>query len=114
MRSVRRNDRGISEIVGALMLVLIVVVAATALAIFVSQYQKQLQTQESLTHDRQLEDLSVLHVASRATTGSNPDWVWLNFTVASLYINPSVVSYITINDQPLKQFNVSIFNVTTG
>jgi flagellin-like protein len=114
MRTLRRNDRAISEIVGALMLVLIVVVAATALAIFVAQYQKQLQSQESLTHDRQLEDLSVLHVASRATNGSNPDWLWLNFTVASLYINPSIVSYISINDQPLKEFNVSMFNATMG
>jgi flagellin-like protein len=113
MRSLRRNYRAISEIVGALMLVLIVVVAATALAIFVAQYQKQLQSQETLTHDRDLEDLGILHVAAYLQRGSN-QWASLNFTVASLYINPSIVSYITINEQPLKQYDAAVLNLSTG
>jgi flagellin-like protein len=114
MRSLRRNDRAISEIVGALMLVLIVVVAATSLAIFVAQYQKQLQSQEALTHARNLEDLSVLHVAATLSPNTTNAWGTLNFTVASLYINPSTVDYITINDQPLKQYDASMLNLTTG
>jgi len=50
------------------MLVLIVVTAATVLAAFVASYQKQLQTQEAQTHNRNLESLRVLSVDPTPTT----------------------------------------------
>jgi flagellin-like protein len=112
-RTLRRNGRAISEIVGALMLVLIVVVAATALAIFVAQYQKQLQSQEALTHARSLENLAVLHVAAYRMPSTSL-WGSLNFTVASLNINPSIIEYVTINNQPLKQYDAVTLNQSTG
>lgn len=113
MRSLRRSGRGISEIVGALMLVLIVVVAATSLAVFVAQYQKQLQAQQALTHNRQLENLGILHVTPFVPAGASA-WVSLNITVSSLDVNPSVVDEITINDQPVKQYTVWELNLGTG
>jgi len=114
MRTLRRGSRGISEIVGALMLVLIVVVAATSLAIFVAQYQKQLQSQEALTHARNLEDLTVLHVAPYLPVGDTTSWASLNFTIASLFINPAQVDEITVNDQPVKKYTAWVLNLTTG
>jgi flagellin-like protein len=113
MRTLRRSRRGISEIVGALMLVLIVVVAATSLAVYVAQYQKQLQSEQALTHDRALEKLAVLHVTPYLPLNSTT-WYSLNFTVASLYINPSIVDEITLNDQAVKQYTVWALNLTSG
>jgi hypothetical protein len=96
------------------MLVLIVVAAATSLSIFVAQYQKQLQAEQKLTHDRQLETLQVIsaHPTLNLTTGTT--WLQLNFTLASLYVNPSIVTQIRINDNPLKQYSAFRFNLTTG
>jgi flagellin-like protein len=113
MRPVRRNVRAISEIVGALMLVLIVVVAATTLAVFVAQYQKQLQSEQALQHDRELENLVILHASPTLAPG-NTTWASLNFTVASLYVNPSTLDEITINDQAVKQYTAYELNLTSG
>ncbi len=101
MTTLRRNARALSEIVGSLMLVLIVVVAATALAVFVQSYQKNLQAEQALAQAKSLESLKVLRVdpAENATGGT---WAMLNFTVASLYVNPSTVTEVTINTHPVR------------
>lgn len=104
MRSLRRSDRGLSEIVGTLMLVVIVVTAATLLAAFVASYQKQLQTEESFSHDQSLESIHILAL----TTKLNPEgtnFTEFGFTLASEYINPSVILGISINNNPLKNFS---------
>ena len=113
MRLIRRSGRAISEIVGALMLVLIVVVAATSLAIFVASYQKQLQAEQAVTQQRSLEHLTVLHaLPTLASAGTN--WSALNFSLASLYINPSTVTEITLNDQPLRQYSAWTLDLASG
>jgi flagellin-like protein len=51
----RLGSRGLSEIVGTLMLVLIVVSAATVFAYYVASYEQQLIAEQSLNHQRSLE-----------------------------------------------------------
>ncbi|HYA70642.1 MAG TPA: type IV pilin [Thermoplasmata archaeon] len=102
MRRFRRSERGLSEIVGTLMLVVIVVTAATLLAAFVASYQKQLQTEQTFTHDQNLESL---HVLGLNTSVANGSYTAFGFTLASEYVNPSIVLDISINNQPLRFFN---------
>ena len=109
MRRLRRSERGLSEIVGTLMLVIIVVAAATLLAAFVASYQKQLQTEESFTHDQNLESIHVLSLSTEISSGAFTSFA---FTLASEYVNPSVVEGISLNSVPLLQFSWK--NVTTG
>ena len=47
MVSLRNDNRGVSVVVGALMLIIIVVTAASALALFVSEMQKDEMERES-------------------------------------------------------------------
>lgn len=96
------------------MLVLIVVAAATSLSLFVASYQKQLQKQQQLTHDRQLETLQIISAHPVLNVTTNNSWLQLNFTLASLYINPSYVTQIRINDNPLRQYSAFRLNLTTG
>jgi flagellin-like protein len=103
MRRFRRSERGLSEIVGTLMLVVIVVTAATLLAAFVATYQQQLQTEQAFTHDQSLESLKVLGLTT-ALDASRTAFENINFTLASEYINPSTVLGISINNVPLKSF----------
>jgi flagellin-like protein len=108
-----RHDRGLAEIVGTLMLVLIVVSAAVAFSFFVASYQSQLQAQETLQHNQALESLHILSVAPSKPNATGV-YDYLNFTLVSDYINPSYVTEIQINDQPLKQYEITDLNFTTG
>lgn len=113
MRRLRSDRLGISEIVGTLMLVLIVVTAATSLALFVASYQKQLQAERQVTQQRGLESLTIIRASPTLAPGG-ANWSVLNFTLASLYINPSTVTEIMINNNPLKQFTAWRLDLTTG
>ena len=112
MRSLR-GGRGVSEIVGTLMLVLIVVVAATVLSAVIASYQKQLLAERQLAQNRGLESLVIVHAAPSLANGGG-SWLRLNFTLASLYINPSTVTNIRLNDNPLKQYTTWRLNLSTG
>lgn len=109
----RVSRRGVSEVVGSLMLVLIVVGAATALSVFVASYQKQLQAQQALSQQRGLETLKVLRVTPTLNANGTA-WSLLNFTVASLYINPATVTELSINNNPVKQYTAWKLNLSTG
>src|SRR5690348_9978222 len=113
MRRISRSRRGLSEIVGALMLVLIVVVAATALSAFVASYQKQLQAEQAIHQDRTLESLTILHAAP-PLNATETKLAQLQFTVASLSVNPSTITRIEINHQPLQQYNTSRLDLASG
>lgn len=113
MRRFAANGRGLSEIVGTLMLVLIVVAAATTLSVFVAEYQKTAQQEQALNQQRQLESIKILQVAPTLSVGGT-NYTELNFTVASLYINPSTITEISINNDPLRQYNAYRLNLTTG
>jgi hypothetical protein len=89
------------------MLVLIVVVAATAFAAFVQSYQKQAQSEQTFSNEQHLESLHVLSVTPIANvTSHNATWLTLNFTVASEYINPTTITYLTVNSNAVAQYTV--------
>jgi flagellin-like protein len=109
-------SRGIAEIVGTLMLVLIVVAASIAFAAFVASYQKQLQTQENATNQRNLESLRVLSLAEVHPEASPNQTNLENFTfvLASEYVNPSTIISISINGNPLRSFAAMELSPTPG
>ncbi len=116
-RRLRRRSRGLAEIVGTLMLVVIVVAAATAFAFFVAAYQKELQAQETITHDRALEAIKVIGVTETPCSGHpgcpSSDacldcFGWANFTVASLDINQIDVDNLFLDHLPVVNFSASI------
>ena len=84
------------------MLVVIVVAAATLLAAFVASYQKQLQTEQSFSHDQSLESIHVLALSTSVAKGA---FASFGFNLASKYVNPSLVIGVSINNEPLKAFN---------
>ncbi len=99
------------------MLVLIVVVAATALAVFVQGYQKTVQAERALAQEKALESLKVLRVAPTLNSSSPPgatSWAWLNFTVASLYVNPSTLTELTLNGNAVKNYSAVRLDLVTG
>lgn len=120
LRAPPRGRRGLSEIVGALMLVLIVVSAATVFAVFVASYQKQLQAEEAIQQDRNLEDIRVLSVASTlnwtaVNVFADPTTLLnLNFSIASLGINPSTITGVSVDNQAVANYTVLQLNLTTN
>jgi flagellin-like protein len=110
----RANSRGLAEIVGTLMLVLIVVSAAVAFSFFVASYEAQVQAEETLNHEQALENIHILSVAPNLIP-TGPGWYpSMNFTIASEYIYNSSITYITINNQPVKTYNVTAFDTSNG
>jgi hypothetical protein len=98
------------------MLVLIVVAAAIALAAFVASYQKQLQSQQAEAQQRNLESLKVLSVA-HVTPEPTPNQLTLaNFTfvLASEFVNPSTVTSVSVNGDPLRFFLVQNISPAVG
>lgn len=109
-----RNARGLSEIVGTLMLVVIVVGAAVAFSAFVASYQKQVQAEEQLAHNRALEDFKILGMNLTLNSLSPTSVALLNFSVANLDIQNSTITTISINGNPVKNFTAFLLDPLTG
>jgi flagellin-like protein len=105
MRRVRGNSRGLSEIVGTLILILIVVAAATALSAFITGYEKTLLAQEASTHEKTLESYKIFSISfpdNKSATAAGPSSAgYLVFDLASTTVEPSSISSITIDNQPV-------------
>ena len=117
MRLRRAGRRGLSEIVGALMLVLIVVVAATAFSAFVLSYQKRQQAQQAITQARSLESLKILSVSSQlnSTAGGAPNGLeGVNISVASVSVEWSNVTEVTVDGNPVQNYTVVSYNPQAG
>jgi len=98
------------------MLVLIVVAASIALAAFIASYQKQLQTQEAASQQRNLESLKVLNIA-QVDPESAPDESEIgnfSFVLASEYVNPSTIVSFAVNGNPLRFFSAIPIAPATG
>jgi flagellin-like protein len=113
-RRLRVNSRGLSEIVGTLMLVLIVVGAAVALAAFIASYQKQLQAEEQVTHNRNLEDLRVLSLTPSFNKVDPSNLANLTFSAGSLDIQNTTIDEISVNGEPVKTYDYWWLNPTNG
>jgi len=126
MRSFRRlrprRQRALAEIVGTLMLVVIVVAAATAFSFFVASYQKQLQAEETLSHDRALESVKVLDVAEttcaayadhcNASGVPSDSFANVSFLVASLDVNKISISGLFLDGTGVVNYTAVYSNHT--
>ena len=112
MRRLRGDARGLSEIVGTLILVLIVVSAATVFAAFVATYEKQLLAQEAVTHQRSLESLVVFGISLQAQNNLPNLIANLSFTVASETVDTVMLSGLTVNGNEVTQWNYT--DLSTG
>ncbi|HTP56120.1 MAG TPA: hypothetical protein VML53_05610 [Thermoplasmata archaeon] len=124
MRRRSRDSRGLAEIVGTLMLVVIVVAAATAFSFFVAAYQKQVQTEETVVHDRALENLKFISLSSDgcalydgathscATPLPNDEFAEVTVEVASLDINGIGVTGVYLAGHPVVNYSVVIGHST--
>ncbi|HTP54384.1 MAG TPA: hypothetical protein VML94_05435 [Thermoplasmata archaeon] len=118
MRRWRGSSRGLAEIVGTLMLVVIVVAAATAFSFFVAAYQKQVQDEEALTHDRALESVKIVGIeASPCQVGFNNTChslgcdsciANLSFTVVSLDVNAMGFTNLFLNHLPVVNYTATV------
>jgi len=105
MRNLRpRRSRGLAEIVGTLMLVVIVVAAATAFSFFVASYQKQLQAEETQSHDKALEKVRILNLRPMLNNSTNVSSLVLE--IASLDVNSIVVTGLLLNGSPVIAYGV--------
>lgn len=100
------------------MLVVIVVAAATAFSFFVASYQKQVQAEETATHDRQLEKVKIIDLStSGCTICAEPlpsnGFGQLSVLVASLDPNPISVTGISLNGHPVLNYTVKLGARTT-
>jgi flagellin-like protein len=104
------RDHGVSEVIGALMLILIVVIAASALAVFISEKQKDIQEQDRLETRRSLEKVQTTWITPTKTTGS----LWENIEVelTSLHVEESDVTRLVINGAGVA--NAVQYNTTSG
>lgn len=101
----KRDRSGVSEVVGAIMLVLIVVMAASSFAIFISQYQESAQAQRLDDQRRAQEDLKVISIVP-VPDADGSKWESFNFTIASLHNERSEITRITLNDHTVREFTV--------
>jgi flagellin-like protein len=106
MRHLGRSSRGLAEIVGTLMLVIIVVAAATAFSFFVAAYQKQLTAEETLSHNKSLENLRIL--ALKPDLGRNGAFGGLQVELASLDVNPIVIDSMVLDGQTVLIYNETL------
>jgi len=118
MRSLRRDRRGLAEIVGTLMLVVIVVAAATAFSFFVAAYQKQLQAEETLNHNRSLESIKVIGISELPCSSTACEsacvgcFANVTITVASLDVNPITLTGLFLDQHPVVNYTI-VFNGAT-
>ena len=99
------DTRGISVIVGAIMLTLIVVTAATSYAIFLDDQQKKIQASEALRLQRELESISVLSLEN-PIYHSNPGLVSVSFVLTNLHAQETTITSMNINNRLIRQFTI--------
>jgi flagellin-like protein len=97
MRNINNDSRGISNVIGALMLTLIVVGAATSFALFVSQRQEMQQKAEFAKIQRELENIDILNIEpSYGISGLYA----LNFSIVNVNKDSVRVTGIWVNKYP--------------
>lgn len=106
MRLLKKDHSGVSEIIGAIMLVLIVVIAASSFAIFLSQYQASEQAQKLDDQKRAQEKIKITSIEPKIDKDDNGKWANFTFTIASLHNEMSEITRIAINDHTAIRFEV--------
>jgi hypothetical protein len=104
-------EAGVSEIVGALLLILIVSTAAIGLGSFVLQQQKVSQAQQALEHEKELERLEVRSIEPQdspacATDSQGPsDWDCMVITLTSVSVEDAKLDGILLDGMSVTNAN---------
>jgi hypothetical protein len=113
--SVRQDESGVSEIVGALMLVVVVSSAAFGFGIFLHQQAKVTQAQKAADQERKLEALDLLAISPVSTDfadagctldAGEADWNALSITIASRHLHESTLTQLSVNGLVAKTVRV--------
>jgi flagellin-like protein len=96
------DDRAVSEVVGALMLVAVVSSAAFGFGLFLHQQSIATQAQKAAVQAKALEQLAVRGVLP---IDADQDGLWdrLDFTLVSGHLHNSTITAIRVNDQVVRQ-----------
>lgn len=112
--SVRQDETGVSEIVGALMLVVVVSSAAFGFGVFLHQQAKQTQAQKAADLERKLERVEVTSVlpldadfdAACTPTAADGSWNVLTFTFTSTHLHATHVDGLRLNGMAVRYAKV--------
>lgn len=104
MQRLSDDEAGLSEIVGALMLVMVVVIAAGSFGAFFLEKQKRDQAQEKIEADRAAERIEIKGMKPVA---AGLDWETITFTFANAGVEKVRISVFAINGAPVQQFTLT-------
>jgi len=105
MKYMHDDRAGVSEVVGALMLVLVVVVAATSFAIFIADKQEDLQRNERIQDRNENEKLGI-HSVLMYPKKDGSEWYNITIRISSLHSEISRIAMITVNDFVVEEFSI--------
>jgi len=94
--SLQNDERGISVIIGTLMLILITIIAASGLALMVSGMQKEAMERESHLAAVESENLRIISI-DPAGNSTGWDWDSVNVTIMNLNTADSRITAISLN-----------------
>ncbi len=98
MISVIKDVRGISNIMGALMLILIVMTAATSLALFTAQTQEIRQEAELAELQQELEKIAILGMQNPEYSSTTEKLGSVSFIIANTHSDLSVITRLSVNN----------------
>jgi hypothetical protein len=97
-----QRRRGVSEVVGALLIILILISALASLAFFLSTSQKQAQVRNSYLSGVQDDDLQIIDAQFWPSVDHPGDWANMNVTIENLSTQGSELAAIGVNGSWLR------------
>lgn len=104
MQKIMGDTRGVSVVVGAILLTLIVVTAATTYAIFLSEQQKKVQDAASIKQQRELENITIL---SLEPVYNSPILSNVSFVLVNINTEQTIITSMNINNNYVRAFNIT-------
>jgi flagellin-like protein len=99
------DNKGVSEVIGALVLTLIVIASLSAFFLFISEQQDEYQKNEELKDNIESETLIISDIRLFDDNPSDTTYEWnkIEITISSEWIKDSDINSISINDNELSQ-----------
>lgn len=104
MKKILRNNRGASEVVGALMLIAIVIVAASGIAVITAEMQKNEAERLSNIEAVEKENLKIMSVKTILNKSDSNLIESMNITVINLNSKDSRIAAVLVNDKAAANF----------
>ncbi|MBN2251313.1 MAG: hypothetical protein JW724_04495 [Candidatus Altiarchaeota archaeon] len=98
-----RNNKGISDVMGALLLIAVAVIAVSGIAVMVAEMQKSEMERQSNIEAVEKENIRIMSVLPTVNDSTNL-FESLKITAANLNSRDSRVAYVMINDRPANNY----------